>query len=46
MKVVRGITLKTDPLPTEEWLAELSAEISARAGRNEKAFFALKSLLD
>ena len=45
VKVVRGITLKTEPLPTEEWLAELSAEISARAAKNEKAFFALKNLL-
>ena len=45
VKVVRGITLKTEPLPTEKWLAELSAEISARAAKNEKAFFALKNLL-
>ena len=46
VKIVRGIKLKTDSLPTEEWLAELSQEISARAQKNEKAFFALKSLLD
>lgn len=46
VKVVRGITLKTEPLATEDWLAELSGEIAARAARNEKAFFALKSLLD
>ncbi len=46
VKIVRGIKLKTDSLPTEDWLAELSSEISARAQRNEKAFFALKSLLD
>ena len=46
VKVVRGITLKTDPLPTEDWLAELSGEISARAAKNEKAFFALKNLLE
>lgn len=45
-KVVRGITLKTEPMPTEEWLAALSAEIAARASQNEKAFFALKTLLD
>ncbi|MGI4792077.1 MAG: hypothetical protein ACRYFS_24915 [Janthinobacterium lividum] len=45
VKVVRGITLKTEPIATEDWLAELSAEISARASRNEKAFFALKNLL-
>lgn len=46
VKVVRGIKLKTDSLPTEEWLAELSGEISARAAQNEKTYFALKSLLD
>lgn len=42
---VRGIRLKTEPMPVENWLAELSAEISARADRNEKTFFALKELL-
>ena len=46
VKIVRGITLQTKPVPVEEWLAELSLEISARASRNEKAFFALKGLLD
>jgi hypothetical protein len=46
VKVVRGITLKTEAIPTEDWLAELSAEIAARAHRNEKAFFALKNLLE
>ncbi len=46
VKIVRGIKLKTEPLPVEDWLADLSAEISARAGRSEKAFFALKSLLE
>lgn len=44
-KVVRGITLKTEPLLVEDWLAELSAEIAARAKQNEKAFFALRSVL-
>ena len=44
-KIVRGIKLKTDPLPVEEWLAELSGEIAARARGNEKAFFALRGLL-
>lgn len=44
-KVVRGITLKTEPLPVEEWLAELSAEIATRADQNERAFFALRSVL-
>ena len=46
-KVVRGITLKTEPMPVEDWLADLSAEISRPAPhQNEKAFFALKNLLD
>ncbi len=46
VKIVRGIKLKTDSLPTETWLAEIGAEISARARLNEKTFFALKTLLD
>ena len=45
-KVVRGIKLKTESLPPEEWLADLSGEIAARARHNEKAFFALRSLLE
>ncbi len=45
-KVVRGITLKTEPLPVEDWLAELSAHVASRAQQNEKAFFALENLLD
>lgn len=45
VKVVRGITLKTEPMPVEDWLAELSAEITARAGQSEKAYFALRDLL-
>ncbi|MBV9849911.1 MAG: hypothetical protein JO250_09585 [Armatimonadetes bacterium] len=44
-KIVRGIRLKTDTLPVEDWLAELSDEITHRARRSEKAFFALKELL-
>lgn len=46
IKVVRGIALKTEPMPTEDWLAALSAEISSRAEGNERAFFALRDLLD
>lgn len=45
IKIVRGIVLKTEPMPIETWLADLSEEISARAGRNEKALFALRDLL-
>jgi hypothetical protein len=44
-KTVRGIRLKTEPMPVESWLAELSEAISSRAQRNEKAFYALKELL-
>ncbi len=46
VKVVRGIKLKTEPLPVDQWLAELSQIISARAKHSEQAFFALKNLLD
>ena len=46
VKVVRGIALKTEPMPAEIWLAELSAEIAERARRNEKAYFALRRLLE
>lgn len=46
IKVVRGIKLKTEPMPAESWLAELSAEIADRARQNEKAFFALRRLLE
>ena len=45
-KVVRGITLKTEQVPVEDWLADLSAHVASRAQQNEKAFFALKNLLD
>lgn len=45
-KVVRGITLKTEAVPVEDWLADLSAHVAVRAQQNEKAFFALKNLLD
>lgn len=45
-KVVRGITLKTEAVPVEDWLADLSAHVATRAQQNEKAFFALKNLLD
>lgn len=46
VKVVRGIKLKTEPMPAEVWLAELSTEIAERARQNEKAFFALRRLLE
>ncbi len=46
IKVVRGIVLKTETVPVDEWLTELSAHVSARAGQNERAFFALQKLLE
>lgn len=45
VKIVRGIVLKTEPMPMETWLTALSEEISTRAQRNKSAFFALKELL-
>ncbi len=44
-KTVRGIVLKTEPMPVEHWLAELSAQVSARAQMGERAFFALREML-
>ena len=45
IKTVRGIKLKTEPMPVERWLADLSEEVMQRSQRNEKAFYALKELL-
>lgn len=45
IKTVRGITLKTEPMAVEDWLADLSHKISLRADHNEKTFFAIKELL-
>lgn len=45
VKVVRGITLKTEPLPVDLWLADLGAAIAERAGQSERAFFALQALV-
>jgi hypothetical protein len=44
-KIVRGIRLKTETIPVEEWLTALSEEIGRHAHRNEAAFFALRELL-
>ena len=44
-KIVRGIRLKTETIPVEDWLAALSEEIGRHAHRNEAAFFALRELL-
>lgn len=45
VKIVRGIVLKTESMPVDSWLQELSAEIAARAQNNERAFFALRNLI-
>ncbi len=44
-KTVRGIRLKTEEIPVEEWLAAISEQVAKHAQRNEAAFFALKELL-
>ena len=44
-KIVRGIRLKTDAMPVEDWLSALSEELSRHARRNEAAFFALQEML-
>ena len=46
VKIVRGIRLKTEPMPPDTWLAALGEAIAARAQNSERAFFALKGLLD
>ena len=38
VKIVRGIVLKTETLPIEDWLGELSAHVADQAGRSERAF--------
>jgi hypothetical protein len=44
-KVVRGISLKTDELPIDSWIDELSRDLSAHAARNSQARMALERLL-
>ncbi|MGO8673871.1 MAG: hypothetical protein ACLQVD_21245 [Capsulimonadaceae bacterium] len=44
--VVRGIALKHEPLPINDWLTALSSEIARRAATNEQSYFALKNMLD
>ncbi len=46
VKCVRGITLKTEQIPLEEWLDALGQRISERAARNERAAMALKNFLE
>ncbi len=46
VKIVRGITLKTDEIPVQQWLEEVGAEISARAEKSESALYALRNFLE
>jgi hypothetical protein len=45
-KVVRGITLKSDPLPIKEWLHEVGAEVSSRAEESQEALAALRNFME
>ncbi|HLJ57107.1 MAG TPA: hypothetical protein VKT77_18865 [Chthonomonadaceae bacterium] len=44
-RIVRGIALKTERLPVEEWLAELSANLDERARTSAAAREALARLV-
>jgi hypothetical protein len=44
-KTVHGISLKTDEMSVNEWLAALGTELNALQGVSERAFFALKEFL-
>jgi hypothetical protein len=43
--VVRGIALKTEPIPVEQWLHEISSRIEETVGKNSQARSALASAL-
>jgi hypothetical protein len=45
IKVVRGIALKTEELPVDQWIEELSRDLAAHAARNSQARMALERLL-
>lgn len=44
-KIVRGITIKTDDLPTDEWVASLAENLAAEAQKSETARAAISKLL-
>jgi hypothetical protein len=44
-KIVRGISLKTDELPVDTWIDELSRDLAAYAAKNSQARAALERLL-
>lgn len=43
--VVRGIALKTEPLPVDQWLSDISAAIEAKVGKDGSARSALAQAL-
>ena len=43
--IVRGVALKTDELPMESWIDELSGKLVEEAGRSERDRLALEKLL-
>ena len=43
--VVRGVALKTEELPMETWIDELSSKLVDEAGRSERDRLALEKLL-
>jgi hypothetical protein len=44
-KVVRGIVLKTEQLPMEQWIEELAEGLATHAGQNAQARSALERFL-
>jgi len=44
-KVVRGIVLKTDQIPLEQWIEELAAALAEVAASNSQARMALERFL-
>lgn len=44
-RVVRGIALKTEELPVDEWIDNLSRDLAQYAARNAQARLALERLL-
>jgi len=43
--VVRGIALKTEPLPVDQWLSEVASLIEAKAGQDSAARSSLAAIL-
>lgn len=43
--VVRGIALKTEPIPIDQWLHEISKQLESRVGKDSQARTALATAL-